>query len=550
MTLPNTVSEFSRKAAQEFLQTVVFVDDRIYKNKSGAVHEPSSVAIPKKRKKVTKAEEKESLTVVSTENEEQLDEYSPHAVVNSFAKKRIICSLYQPDRRDKVTRKSEIFPLCTAADVVIVDWDLYGDRGEKALELIDGLINQAFKAVPEQLRLILVYTQEQNLFAIADEIFQKVTRSIGEQFQPLTEENGLAFHTENSRLSVIGKPGRERPDTPQEHIVEEKELANFVVNDFAKLASGLLHAVSLLGLAEIRKNTRKILSKFNSSLDPAFLTHRALSLPHEDATSHLIPLLISEIEAVLEDNLDDPIIGEPFIEDWCRKEWQPGGHVDELLSFLRKDTDKRTVAAEFCLKGKESIDNGKWVGDRKKIRRIASLLADDKNSVKNHEFSRLMSTRTFYGDGPRSLQLGTIVYTETEEKTIKYLLCLMPVCDSVRLDDCRKFVFVELKESVQDGKNKASIVLFKRDNSPIELVYKPKSYSLFVAEFIPDKQRKRVLTKNTKNSLKIFKDLTGQEFVWVDQLRMAHAQRAAEQFARELSRVGLTESEWQRLLDN
>lgn len=559
MTLPNTVSEFSRKAAQEFLQTVVFVDDRIYENKSGTVHEPSSVTAPKQRKKVTKAEEKELLTVTSTENEEQLDEYSPHAVVNSFAKKKIICSLYQPDRRDKVTPKSEIFPLCIAADVVIVDWDLYGDRGEKALELIDGLINKAVTAVPEQLRLILVYTQEQNLVAIADEIFQKVTSSIGERFEPLREENGLAFHTENSRLSIIGKTGKERPGTPDEHIVAEKELANVVVNEFAKLASGLLHAVSLLGLAEIRKNSRKILSKFNSSLDPAFLMHRALSLPDEDAANHLVPLLISEIEAVLLDKRDDLIISESLIKDWCCNKWKPGAHVEELLG---KDADKQKIATDFCLKGKElqvkdlsesiikkSIKNGNWTGDLKKLRSITNLLASDKNSVKNHEFSRLMSSRTFYGEDPKSLQLGTIIYFQTKNDAKKYLLCLMPVCDSIRLNGTRKFVFAKLEESVQNGKNNASIILLLKDNTPIELIYKPKSYNIFIAEFSPDKQRKQVLTKKSENGLEIFKDVEERMFIWADQLKAAHAQRAAEKYARELSRVGLTESEWQRLLD-
>ena len=558
MTSLDTVFEYSRYAAQEFLQTVVFIDDRIYENKSGMVHEPSSVTAPKQRKKVTKAQKQESETVSSAENDKELDEYSPRDVVNSFAEKKIICSLYQPARSDQVTGKSEIFPLCIAADAVIVDWDLYGDRGEKAVELIDGLIKQSVTTVPEQLRLILVYTQEQDLFAIADKVFQKVMSSIGEQSKPLLEENGLAFHTENSRLCVIGKLGRRTQATPPEHIVEGKELADVVVREFAKLASGLLHAASLLGLAEIRKNSRIILSKFNSSLDPAFLTHRALSLPEEDATSHLVPLLISEIEAVLEDKLDNPIISDSLIKDWCRNEWKPGGHVEDLLG---KETDKHKVAIDFCIKGKEmraehkSIQiiaqsitkKGEWY--REKLRAITSLLANDKNSAKNHEFSRLMSSRTFYGNDSKALQLGTIVYLENNGIK-KYLLCLMPLCDSVRLVESRKFVFVELEESVQDGKSKASIALFLKDNSPVELIYKPKSYNLFIAEFSPDKDRKQVLTKNSDNGLEIFKDTIEQrEFVWADQLRTTHAQRAAEQCARELSRVGLTESEWQRLLD-
>jgi hypothetical protein len=319
MTIPNTVSEYSRYAAQEFLQTVVFIDDRIYEKKSGAVHEPSKLTAPKHRKKVTKAQKQQSETMLPTETGEENEEYSPHDVVHSFAKKQIICSLYQPGKNTKVTQSSDIYLLCRSADIVIVDWDWYG-KNDRALDLIEGLINQAVKEVPEQLRLILVYTQELNLFAIADQLFQKINESLGEEIEPIQEEGGLALHTTNSRVSILGKTGRKRVDTHPDHIVKEKELANVAVTEFAKLASGLLHAATLLGLAMIKKNSRKILSRFNSLLDPAFLAHRALSLPNEDASRHLIPLLISEIEAVLEDKLENPIISELLIEDWCRNQ--------------------------------------------------------------------------------------------------------------------------------------------------------------------------------------------------------------------------------------
>jgi len=39
-----------------------------------------------------------------------------------------------------------------------------------------------------------------------------------------------------------------------------------------------------------------------------------------------------------------------------------------------------------------------------------------------------------------------------------------------------------------------------------------------------------------------------KEFEWVCQLKTTHAQRAVEKFGRELTRIGLTESEWLRRL--
>ena len=55
MTIPNTVSEFSKYAAQEFLQTAVFIDDRIYGRKDGAVSEPKQAPTPKGRPKALKS---------------------------------------------------------------------------------------------------------------------------------------------------------------------------------------------------------------------------------------------------------------------------------------------------------------------------------------------------------------------------------------------------------------------------------------------------------------------------------------------------------------
>ncbi|WP_297324568.1 response regulator receiver domain [Nitrosomonas sp.] len=408
MTIPNTVSEFSKYAAQEFLQTAVFIDDRIYGRKDGSVSESKQTSTPKGRPKALKStDQKISSEIDGNIEENDQEEYSPRKIVTSFAKKQIICSLYQPNIREPFTEESDIFALCLAADIVIVDWDLGGGPGEKVIELVDGLIQQAVEDVPEQLRLILVYTQELNLFDIADRLYQKISESVGNAISPLDEEGGLAFHTLNSRISILGKTGRKRSAEYKNHEVQEKDLADFAVKEFAKLASGLLQATTLLGLAKIKKNSRKILSKFNSSLDPAFLTHRAMSLPDEDAVNHLVPLLISEIEAVLEDSLPKPLISNALIKDWCKNEWKPGPHIPPLLG---KNADQVKIAIDFCLKGKgmgndhksvslitQAIKKGEWVGDRKKIREISSILLTSEDSISNHEFSRLMSSRTFYG---------------------------------------------------------------------------------------------------------------------------------------------------------
>ena len=563
MTILNTVSEYSEYAAKEFLQTAVFIDDRIYVPKEGKVSEPKVVAAPKARKKAVKSAAQDEETPANLYDDEAEDEeYSPYDIVNSFAKKQIICSLYQPRKKAKVSKTSDIQQLCLASDIVIVDWDLYGDQGEKAKELVEGLIKQAVQDVPEQLRLILVYTQEANLFDIADQLYKEVFQSIGDEFMPQREEDGLAFHTANSRVSILGKTGRSRLEEYKEHEVEEKDLADVAVKEFAKLASGLLHASVLLGLAKIKQNSRKILSKFPSTLDPAFLNHRAMSLPNEEAGNHIVPLLVSEIEAVLEDKLPNPLIHEKVVRDWCLNVWEPGKHVVDLVGA---EVKFREIATDFCLKGKEMrkghkdvqiiaqaiTKKGEWNGDRETLRKLSSFLLSEPASKSNHEFSRLMSSRTYYDEHAKELKLGTIVYQEevVDKKTVgHYFLCLQPVCDSVRLDKERKFIFIEIDKTEQNGKNKFSHPVFFSDGSLQELLTVPKSYNCFVAEFSPNPKLKVVLAEKAVGNSKAFEDCQGRNFVWLDQLKEPHAQRVVERFARELSRVGLTESEWQRFL--
>lgn len=553
--LPKTVKEYSEYAAEKFLQTAVFVDDKIYDREGRSVTEPKNITSPSKRKPATRTAANENQTIPkpildNQADDDQSDEYSLDNIVNSFAKKQIICSLYQPRKTAKVSSKSDIFKLCLAADIVILDWDIYGNIGDKITELIDGLIRQATLDVPEQLRLILVYTQQKNLFNVADQLYKNVSPDVRNELEPVAGEEGLVFHTTNSRVSVLGKTGTARSGVSPDRIVEEKELANVAVKEFAKLASGLLHGATLLGLAEIRKNSRKILSKFNAKLDPGFLMHRAMCLPEDNASSHIVPLLVSEIESVLEDalseSLSEPLISKPLIKDWCKNIWKPGNH---LLNEYNQDM--RLIGESFCLEGygqvKKQIKNALKANNQSIIEKAAEILLPEKNDKSNHLFSRLMASRTFYGnDKPKILSLGSIVYCRQDEK---YLLCIQPVCDNVRLEEYRAFVFVELQYADSFTKGGTSHIVVKDGHEFVELLYQPKSYHCRVATFAPNLKTKRVQSKRLRDGKIGFYDRSRRRhYHWIDQLKTPHAQRAVEKLARDLSRVGLTESEWSRLL--
>ena len=423
-----------------------------------------------------------------------------------------------------------------------------------AKKLIYRLIEQAACEVPGQLRLILVYTKKQELSDIASDLYNEAKQD-DNLLKPVQKQNEFAFHTKNSRVSILGKTyfGELMPDTYP--VVEAKDLANVAVREFAKLASGLLQATTLLGLAEIKKNSRKILSKFNSSLDPAFLTHRAMCLPGDDTSFHVVPLLISEIESVLEDALSESssesLIPDSLIKNWCRNVWKPGDHTGYLSD--NGVLDIREVGESICLKGyeeaKEQFRKVPKLKGNSNTRKAAKILLPDEDDKSNHRFSRLMASRTFYGnDKPKTLSLGSIVYCPKDKK---YLLCIQPICDSVRITENRVFVFVELQYR-DPNTGITSHIIVKNGDQFIELFYDPKSYYCRVATFAPDRRMKAkhiIQTKKFQDGKFGFYDRSKRRhYHWVDQLKPAHAQRAVEKLASDLSRVGLTESEWLRLL--
>lgn len=562
-----TVDEHSRHAAERFLQTAVFVDDNIYERR-GHVSEPETLqATPSRRKPALKSAGTTPKAVAGAAAPEAPEDYSPQALLTSFAKKKVVCSLYQPTRQSSLGKGSDAYKLCAAADIAIVDWVLYGDDGDKALELITNLVSQSLLEEPEQIRLVLVYTDRENLNNVADRVFECLSEALPGSIEPIARDQGLALHTSNSRIVVLGKPTRlkTRSKEFESYEVEEGQLADRAIEEFAKLADGLLQGAALLGLAELRRNTRRILTQFDSKLDPAYLTHRALSLPHEDSSGHLIALLVAEIQAVLEDQMENHLPEAELLEDWCTSSWQPGEQADTFLSQTAKaqkcrdKPDVREFAKAFVTSGpqlketfgglignsiaKKEDDKFYWtLSDQGKLEELATFLLPSKESQANALFAQLMSRRTQYEEVDRALKLGTIVKTTDD----RFFLCLQPVCDSVRLEAKTKFPFVELY--ARDPSSGTRFGLVVSEEGKLHLLRagdRPRDFHL--DSFKPNPGTGQVLAERMGPGCFLFRAAeSGGDYVWLAQLKEEHAQREAERLARQLSRVGLTESEWLR----
>lgn len=558
-------NDFILKSVSRYLQTVVLIDDRIYDHKSGSIPENLQEPLSRHRKAASKSagsvlERKENIDKPSEEID-KYEEVSFHDIQNSFAEKRIICSLYQPKKNASFGSQSEVYNLCSVADVVVVDWDIHGDTGNKATELVVTLIKQSIMDVPHQLRLVLIYTMDSNLGSVASSVYEALSSQIGRaSIDVLEDSNGLIFTSENARVVVLGKKSNTSLPQYSAFFVPEKDLAERTVSEFSHLASGLLQCIVLQGIASLRENNRRILMRFQGALDAAFLTHRALLMPDE-AFGQIIPMLTDEIRAVLEDNLGehplgDGIISTEIISDWCEKHWKPVagaslriGDSVEPKEFAKdvfcngsniNDYTGRGSQISGMLETKDGIKT--WV--EKKCDPLAKYLSSDVNGNFSQEIlSALMSQRIAYENSRKTLHLGVILRKQITDES-RYMLCLQPVCDSVRVKETGKIFIFCLLDVPSDGSPFTHTVI-DASNNPIRLVYKAKVTNCYISLFSSDTGVVCALKNDDGRFL--FKDIENNEYEWVAELKTEHAQRAAEEFGRILSRVGLTESEWLRL---
>lgn len=398
---------------------------------------------------------------------------------------------------------------------------------------------QSLKDDPHQLRLVLIYTSQPNLFDIADKVSEKLSDKIPGEIEYKDTDQGLAFHTQNARVVVLGKPA-ERLDKFKLFEETEQNLANRAIKEFCNLTDGLLQGSILLGLAAIRKQSRKILTKFHSGLDAPFLTHRALGIPHEEAFDHITPLLVAEIEAVLEDSLDSPLLPDSVIKDWCdNKDF--GTCAQAQISGV----NIHDFAYDFCCSGEDALKTPGLQSLPSK-KQLQYVLCPDDNTGETlqpdvslmSQLAVLMSQRTQYGNQRKSLKLGTILRECSGQK--RYLLCLQPVCDSVRLSGSNPFLFCNMDSPASDKK---VTHIVPDEKKYCELSFNPCKENRAIIAFSAN-HKKLVAEKQDTDTRPLFFDDEKNEYKWIAQLKPEHAQHAAEKFARELSRVGLTESEW------
>ncbi len=587
----SAVQEFVKRSTVRYLQNVVFVDDNIYARgrpvevSSDAINAaltvqpnftasesmeddfpPSSeevrgspvplTPLPVSSSQVA-GQESSQPDVITTD---RISGYHPRELMESFAQEGIVCALYEPRKDFKTSLDSELYRLCERADIVIPDWDLYGDDGEGVTALLFELIKAGESIYPHHIRLCVIYTDKPNLHTVMNELYEKLTQR---DCKVEVEEGCLRLKAGATRICIFGKPGSTgRPPESKSYEVKEEDLANRVIEEFAGLHKGVLPAFALHGLAAIRRNTKRVLDKFRGDMDGAFFLHRALALSDEDAFEQMPDLLADEIRAVLEDALPNIVdirsassgaiaelaIGDPE-QSWTRIEG--GGPFDAkpvLREILSNGIDGLSDASRVCKQAKE-LEKG-FRGIKPSYLKDFERMLQVNGKSWSEELAALFCNRTHYGVDGRSLRFGTIVrHKDDSEGSWNYSICLMPICDCQRLELGKQysFPFWRLKEDAKQGctGKRNGVVVVDSDAATHCLASGGKIRDkLWLAEFTASNNGRVVATRDDK----VFRfDTSGRTVEWLAEMKPLHAQRIASYMGHEISRVGLVESEWLRL---
>ena len=209
--------------------------------------------------------------------------------------------------------------LATSADIIILDWKL-NDTGQQVLQFIENIITNNVDT-PHQLRLIVVYTGEPGIDGIMGKIQAHLQEKTHSPTQAGTDNLSLEF--ESVRIAVFAKPETKVPDHLASRRIQFSKLADTVTEEFTVMTAGLVSNVMLEALAQIRKNTYKILSGFSANLDAPYLTHRVLQVDPEDAEDQLCALVAGEFHAILQEGYVAKNANLETIKAWIEGKFSP-----------------------------------------------------------------------------------------------------------------------------------------------------------------------------------------------------------------------------------
>ena len=511
--------EHSRELARRFLQTAVVVDDKAYM-KSEQDNEPRKEVVPPSRTP-SRTSGQNDQEPVQRRSQHSLDAGS---VIDSFSQLGVICGVIRPT--------GSALEAMRKADIVVLDWFLRDDDPQYTLDLLGDLL--AGESDRNSLRLVSIYTGEAQLENVRAVVVDKLAAA---QLRPVQDNAGTTtISYQHGHVVLYAKSNVNLAETFKDRSVVERDLPGKLVEDFASMTSGLLPRIALTSLTAIRESEHKVLDQFGARLDPAFLAHKACLPNPGDAERQIVNHIAEELRGLMDNAVAETSSKDvDAVECWIK---------DKGEEFMFDD--KRLSAEETIALVNKGLHKNSKLKD-KHFKDLSAGLSGSNTIDFDKQLAWIMSFRTVYNAPLPILWLGSVV-TKLSSEEDQHLICMRPRCDCVRLEKDKKttFFFLPLVELGKKGKGKQQIVVRIGDQFE-RLRIEFDSSSWVLQQFSPSTGNDAVVAaKSGSNGDFKFTDIDGNEYKWRGELKAEYAQKIAQDFAAELSRVAVDESEWLR----
>jgi len=582
---------YSKGVITDFLQTVVIVDDEAVLNKEclSSTQISASAELPTTIGRGVTSEESEQ-TFTETEEDATPHQLNAKKLSDKFAEEGLLCTTLRPD--DEEIGKYE--PVLKKADIVILDWKLKPEEsdGETAKKLIKSIIQDANGNAQKSLRTIVIYSGESDL----QEKIGSVKDELAESFEDLgipESPNNYSLIYDNLQIKIYAKKATQRAPQDTSILKDEEELVESIIDDFTNQVAGLVPNMALQSLAELRKNTHKILGVFSKELDEAYLSHRML-LPHpQDAENFMIDIFVSEIQSILEDSKQvNSTLNIIQIMNWFKENFDDDRYkrffINGNYQFNNNDDNNRIIST-FSLDASCAIETdegkNKIIENKEKLSELLKnifengycklndkkecdpaidcrlleaknkkpikdltkyLFLDDDRAEKFEKELSILSTIKKQYDSPEPIMtLGTVI---KKQNTDSYFICIVPRCDAARIK-CGTAPFIilplTLRNEETETNKKFELIIQDGVYRRFAIEYKTENLTVVIFKKEDGLDTEPLLAKKEDDSW-YFIDDEDNKYIWVSNLKRDKAQAILNKFAAQLSRVGFNESEYLR----
>jgi hypothetical protein len=528
---------FTAKASPEAPGTLIPPDDWDEESGTGesvTKDEPSLEPEPEAAPSATNARSADVADEVAKPDEPggaiEDDEVSLDAprLIRLYAGQGVFCAVVEPSAEGDGW-KGESLAAARRADIVILDWVLHHDQGDRAVGLIREIVDGEHGS---RLRLILVYTGSPDLAAIAKRIKAGCST-------PLEHEDELTLSGTHLRIVVLAKVSTVTALGKNRVRVDELPQRTFV--EFAKITAGLVSNVALNGIAVLRDNTHALLARLHPDLDPPYLTHRLLLPNPGDAVDFAVDMVAQEVAALFHGYQIGDVAEEEAIHSWLEKDGKklhPANVPKLKVDSIEKAEALLTVGVTAW--AKEHIEEKDRKAFEEEAHKTGTMLfasSKERATALDREFAYRSSMIERYSktQPPPMLTLGT---TLENPEAGEFYVCIQPPCDCVRLTGERRFFFLASRETSKPN------LIVQKGKALVRLQVGDGVRDLRELKFLPGPRA--LVEGQAEGEEFVFKDAGGVALFWRGQMKFPQAQRLANQFGSNLCRVGLDESEWLR----